>query len=109
MLPRGASTGIVRTRFVFASARYLLPESTWRAQTRRKSTANAARATEPSTATRSAICGVSRYGSSTRGSAGRNRRERRRSGKQPHLVHAVGELGRREDPPRQRIDGPDQD
>ena len=59
--PRGASTRIVRVRLLFASARYLSPESTCRYQRRKKITANITRATPPRIATRRAkpdvICG----------------------------------------------------
>ena len=101
MFPRGASTWIVRTKFVFASSRYLVPESTCSAQSRRKSTAKTASATKPRIATRSASWGVSRYGSSTRGSAGRNRRERGSLAKEPHLVDAVEHVDGREEPARE--------
>src|SRR5271170_124477 len=94
---------IVRTRLSFASARYLSPESTWSAQRRRKSTAKMASATKPRIATRSASCGVSRYGSSTRGSDGRKRRDSR-SAKEAHLVDTVVHVGRREEAPHERID-----
>ena len=71
--PRCASIGSLRTRLLFACARYLSPERTCSAQRRRNSTAKIVSARKPSTATRSASCGVSRYGSSTRGSPGRKR------------------------------------
>ena len=76
-----------------------------------------ASASAASTPTRSASCGVKRYGSDVRGSGGRNRRDgERRSGyelaKEPHLRHAVGGVApaqhgaaraRRPAPPRSRL------
>ncbi len=52
------------------------------------------------------VCGVSRYGSSTRGSPGRNRPPRGAGllAKEAHLPHTVAELLRREEPPHQRVD-----
>src|SRR5688572_27866351 len=44
---------------------------TWSAQRRKKTTAKTTIASTPNTASLSAICGVKRYGSSTRGSGGR--------------------------------------
>src|SRR6266566_6224062 len=102
--PRCASIGSLRTRLLFAWARYLSPESTCSAHRRRNSTAKMVSARKPSTATRSASCGVSRYGSSTRGSPGRKRL--RFSAKQAHLVGAVGQLGRREQAPHEPVERP---
>src|SRR4051812_26698288 len=66
--------------------------------------AKSASARKPRTATRRASCGVSRYGSETRGSPGRKRRLGvPRSAKETHLPDAVAELERREQPPDQRI------
>src|SRR5262249_33248992 len=110
--PRCASIGSVRTRLSFAFARYLSPARTCSAQRRRKSTANTASARNPSTATRSASCGVRRYGSSTRGSRGRKRRLRGSSGplaKETHLVRAVANLDRREQPAHEAVDRPGQE
>src|SRR5579862_63534 len=101
--PRGASIISVRTRLSFACERYLLTARTWSAQRRRKSTAKIASATAPRTPTRSASCGVRRYGSSTRGSGGRNRRGGELA-KQPYLVDAVGQLVRWEEPAHERVD-----
>src|SRR5436190_8114921 len=112
MSPRCASIGSVRTRLLFALARYLSPESTWSAHSRSKSTANTVSARKPSTATRRASCGVRRYGSSTRGSRGRKRRLRGSScllPKETHLVRAVGDLDRREQPAHEAVDGPGQE
>src|SRR5215831_15390220 len=77
-----------------------------------QSTANTASARKPSTATRRASCGVRRYGSSTRGSRGRKRRLRGSScplPKETHLVRAVGDLDRREQPAYEAVDGPGQE
>src|SRR3954453_17785785 len=65
-----------RTRLLLAWARWWVPESTWRAQRRKKTPPNMTSATPPMIATRSASCGdigarfsVSRYisGASDRG------------------------------------------
>src|SRR5919106_1383620 len=71
--PRGASTRTRRSWLFWAAFRYSSPERTWSDQRRRKRTANTMSATAPRTPTRSARPGVSRYGSRTRGSGGRNR------------------------------------
>src|SRR4051794_24772638 len=107
MRPRGASSRSRRTWLFCASCRYELPESTCSAHSRRNRIAKIARASAPRIAMRSAICGVSRYGSVTRGSGGRKRREPSRwalLAKEPHLADAVGQLGRREEPAAERVD-----
>src|SRR5919106_6100623 len=71
--PRGASTRTRRSWLFWAAFRYSSPESTCSDQRRRKRTANTISATAPRTPTRSARAGVSRCGSRTRGSGGRNR------------------------------------
>src|SRR5205085_5791192 len=56
--PRGAGTSTLRTKLTRACATYLLPDSTWRYQRRKKMIANIASAKLPRIATRSASCGV---------------------------------------------------
>jgi len=58
MFPRGASILILRTRFWRAWDTYSSPVSTCRNHRRKKTIANSTKATPPSTATRTASCGV---------------------------------------------------
>ena len=71
--PRGASTRMRRSWFDCAAFRYSSPDSTWSDQRRKNRTTKTRSANAPRIATRSASCGVSRCGSRTRGSGGRNR------------------------------------
>src|SRR6476620_10173074 len=73
IVPRGASRRTVRIWLFSAAFSYLVPERIWSDQRRRKRTAKTASAIAARIATRSAIFGVKRYGSSTRGSRGSNR------------------------------------
>src|SRR6202022_976611 len=83
--------------------RYCEPDSTCSAQSLRKRTPNTPSATTPRIATRSAIFGVKRHGSSTRGWCGRKRREETRgSAKQSHLLR-LEPLERRQQPAHQRV------
>src|SRR5918999_5732118 len=76
---------------------------TWRAQRRKKRAQKIVTASTPSTAMRIAICGVTRYGSSTRGSGGR-KPGRRVAGLDsgPHLTANARRDG--EDPPSERVE-----
>src|SRR5204862_706518 len=95
----------VRSWLFSAVFRYCEPESTCSAQSRRKSTPKTPSATTPRMATRSAIRGVNRQGSSMRGSGGMKRRDGTRdSTKQPHLLR-LEPLARAEEPAHERIDG----
>src|SRR6476659_3534683 len=58
MSPRGAGTTTSRMRLLFACARYLSPERTWRNHRRKKMIANIVSAIPPRIATRRASCGV---------------------------------------------------
>ena len=101
--PRGASTRTVRSRLFCAARRYCSPESTCSAQRRRKRMAKMPSATAPRIARRSASFGVRRYGSTTRGSGGRNAGEPLpRLAKEPHLLR--GPLGAAEHAPHERVD-----
>src|SRR5436190_17330479 len=102
--PRGAWTRTVRSWLFCAARRYCEPDSTCRAQSRRKRTAKTASASIPSTPMRSARAGVRRYGSCARGSGGRNRRDRTRLAKELDLPHAVAPLARAEDAAHERVD-----
>src|SRR4051794_28041428 len=99
MSPRGAGTITSRCWFAWAVRRYCFEFSTCSDQRRRKSSAKTVSITAPSTPARSIVCGVRRYGSSTRGS-GAMSRERwagglpgplmwRRLAKEPHLCRPL--------------------
>src|SRR5437763_16757406 len=92
MTPRGASTRIARSWLFCATRRYWWPERICSAQSRRNSAPKTSSTNPPRTATRSAACGVSRYGSSTRGSGGRNVL----LAKQAHLSGALAPVERRQ-------------
>src|SRR5919201_3814571 len=83
------------------------PLRTCNDQSRRKSVAKIATASVPRIPILSASLGVGRYGFSTRGSGGRNRREMTRLGNQAYL--AGDPLARPEQPSRHRVDGNRQD
>src|SRR3954462_10834001 len=108
--PRGASKRIERIWLSSAACRYCGPESTCSAQSRKKSTPKASRATAPRIPIRSASCGVKRYGLSTRGSGGRKRSEPVRRlrvpelAKQPHLRRRLDRSRKPEPPARERVD-----
>src|SRR5438067_793550 len=74
--PRCASIGDVRSWLSSAAASYFEPERIWSDHSRSKSTAKTASAIAARMATRSAIRGVKRYGSSTLGSGGKKRSPR---------------------------------
>jgi hypothetical protein len=94
--PRGASRRTVLSWLFRAAFSYFVPERIWSDQSRRKRTAKTASAIVARIATRNAIFGVKRYGSSTRGSRGRKR---------PALVA----VGLAHDEAREAVDGPGQD
>ena len=73
MFPLGASRRTVRIWLFSAAFSYFVPERIWSDQSRRKRTAKTTSATAARIATRSAIRGVKRYGSSILGSGGRKR------------------------------------
>src|SRR3954466_15470420 len=73
MFPRGASRRTVRIWLFSAAFSYFVPERICSDHRRRKSTPKTTSAIAARIATRSAIRGVKRYGSSTRGSRGRKR------------------------------------
>src|SRR3954454_1851228 len=96
MSPRGAGTITSRCWFAWAVRRYALEFSTCSDQSRRKRSAKIVSITAPRTPARSIVCGVRRYGSSTRGS-GAISRDRcagglegpRRLAKETHLRGAL--------------------
>src|SRR5689334_18271518 len=73
MFPRGASRRTVRIWLFSAAFSYFVPERICSDQRRRKRTEKTTSAIAARIATRSAIRGVNRYGSSIRGSGGRKR------------------------------------
>src|SRR6478672_5343951 len=108
--PRCASIENVLIWLSSAACSYLEPARICSDQSRRKSTAKMTSAIAARIATRSAIRGVKRYGSSTRGSRGR-----KRSARFPVLANDVDPLDtlapRRlaaQDEADERVDGPDQ-
>src|SRR5207247_10926613 len=105
--PRNAGTRISRAWLFRAASRYVVPERTSSAHSRKKSAPKTASATAPTIAIRNASCGVRRYGSSTRGSGGRNLLLPARCpalAKEAHLADPTGGLTRREEPPAEAVD-----
>src|SRR6266545_1053758 len=96
--PRGASMRTVRSWLFCAARRNWLPERTWRAQSRKKRTLNAASARKPRMPIRNASCGVSRNGPSTRGSGGRNLPGRSGTGRLANELDLRARLGPQEQP-----------
>src|SRR5215210_3111797 len=99
--PRRASIRIVRSWLFCAARRYCSPERTYSAHRRRNRIAKTASASAPRIANRNASLGVSRYGSTTLGSGGRKRDERR-SAKEPDL--RPWPLGAAEEPADECVD-----
>src|SRR5437870_428847 len=101
MMPRGASTRTVRSWLFSATRRYWCPARISSAHSRRKSAPKTTTAIVPRIATRSASCGVRRYGSAVRGSGGR----KLLLAKQPHLVRAVAPRRRTQELFHEPVDG----
>src|SRR5712691_128061 len=105
--PRGACKRTSRRWLFCAARRSCSPFKICNDQRRRKSTANTATASIPRIPIRTASFGVRRYGSSTRGSGGRKRRDRTRLAKQAYL--SGNPFARMQQSPGQRVDGNRQD
>src|SRR4029453_2783250 len=96
MGPRSASVDLGWSRLSCAVRRNSFPERTWSDQSRTKRTPNAARTRNPRIPIRKRSCGVSRYGTSTRGSRGRKRPGRIGTGRLANELHLRRALGRLE-------------
>src|SRR5262245_34725947 len=93
---------MTRSWLFCAATRYWFPDSTWSAQRRKKSTANAASVRKPRIPMRKTSCGVSRYGASTRGSRGRKRPGRIGVARLANELDFRWPRGRREQAPDER-------
>src|SRR5215216_6680433 len=108
--PRGACSRTVRSWLFCAACRYCGPERIWSAQRRRKSTAKTPSRITPRIASRNATCGVSRYGSATRGSGGRKRLDGERGSpvpalaKESHRGEPLEPVRAAEEPADERVD-----
>src|SRR4029450_4824474 len=112
IVPRGASRRTVLSWLFSAAFSYFVPERIWSDQSRRKRTAKTPSAIAARIATRNAIFGVKRYGSSTRGSRGRKRPARGAVGLLANRVDpldALAAVGLADDEAREAVDGPGQD